>query len=109
VSNRKKQGCQIFLGPNIPNWENYNKWRKNNTKRPKIIPNGHKTFQMVSKSTNIYPSKALQNLPRFVIFGLKTNHPSTLVGSLPKIVSPLPNSLPKHSLPYKSLPLNCTL
>jgi hypothetical protein len=29
------QGCQIFLGSNIPNWEKY-------TKCPKTVPNGHK-------------------------------------------------------------------
>jgi hypothetical protein len=28
------QGCQIILGPNIPNLEKYNKW-------PQTIPNGH--------------------------------------------------------------------
>jgi hypothetical protein len=28
------QGCQIFLGPSIPNWVKYNKW-------PQTIPNGH--------------------------------------------------------------------
>jgi hypothetical protein len=30
-----EQGCKIFLGPNIPNWEKY-------TKLPQTIPNGHK-------------------------------------------------------------------
>jgi hypothetical protein len=57
------QGCQIYHGPNIPNWEIYNK-------RPQTIPkghelyyiNGHTIFQMVIKYTNIYHSKALQNL-----------------------------------------------
>jgi hypothetical protein len=41
---------------------------------------------MVIKYTNIYHSKALQNLPKFGIFGLKTNHLATLAGSesLPK-------------------------
>jgi hypothetical protein len=33
------QGCQIFLGPNIPNWEKYNKL-------PQTIPNSHKLNQM---------------------------------------------------------------
>jgi hypothetical protein len=55
------QGCQIF-----------------HTKRPKIIPNGNKRFQMGIKYTNIHHSKALQNLPKFGIFGLKTNHLATL-------------------------------
>jgi hypothetical protein len=50
----------------------------NYTKRPLIIPNGHKIFQMAIKYTNIYHSKALQNLPKFWIFGLKTNHLATL-------------------------------
>jgi hypothetical protein len=33
---------------------------------------------MAIKYTNIYHSKALQNLPKFGIFGLKTNHLATL-------------------------------
>jgi hypothetical protein len=36
------QGCQIFLGPNIPNWEKY-------TKLPQTKPNGHKLYQMAIK------------------------------------------------------------
>jgi hypothetical protein len=34
---------------------------------------------MVIKYTNIYHSKALQHLPKFGIFGLRTNHLATLV------------------------------
>jgi hypothetical protein len=61
-----QQGCQIFLGPNIPKREKY-------TKSPQTIPNGHKLgipngrkiFQMVIKYTNIFHhSKAFQNLPK---------------------------------------------
>jgi hypothetical protein len=33
------QGCQIFLGPNIPKWEKY-------TKRPLTRPNDQKLYQM---------------------------------------------------------------
>jgi hypothetical protein len=36
------QGCQIYLGSNIPNWEKYNM-------RPQTIPNGHKIYQMAIK------------------------------------------------------------
>jgi hypothetical protein len=39
VSTDSHQGCQIFLGPNIPNWEKYTKW-------PQVIPNGHQLNQM---------------------------------------------------------------
>jgi hypothetical protein len=42
------------------------------------IPNGHEIFRMVIKYTNIYHSEALQNLPKFGIFGFKTNHLATL-------------------------------
>jgi hypothetical protein len=52
---------------------NYTRW-------PYIILNGHKIFQMVIKYTNIYHSKAIQNLPKFGIFGLKTKHLATLAG-----------------------------
>jgi hypothetical protein len=33
------------------------------------------------KYTNIYHSKAIQNFPKFGIFGLKTNHLATLVAA----------------------------
>jgi hypothetical protein len=33
---------------------------------------------MVIKYTNVYHSKALQNVPKFGIFGLKTNHLAAL-------------------------------
>jgi hypothetical protein len=36
------EGCQIFLGPNITNWEICNKW-------PQSIPNGHELYQMAIK------------------------------------------------------------
>jgi hypothetical protein len=73
-----EQGCQIFLGPNIPKRKKYAKW-------PKTIPKGHKlyqmavkVFQMVIKYTNIFHSKALRIFTKFGIFGLKTNHLSRL-------------------------------
>jgi hypothetical protein len=34
------QGCQIFLGPNIPKRKKYTKW-------PQIMPNGHVLYQMI--------------------------------------------------------------
>jgi hypothetical protein len=34
---------------------------------------------MVIKYTNIYHSNALQNIPKFGIFGLKINHLATLI------------------------------
>jgi hypothetical protein len=59
------QGCQICLGAIYQNGEKiitkYTKWQQN-------IPNGNKTYQMVvkySQNTNIFYSKALQNLPKF--------------------------------------------
>jgi hypothetical protein len=48
----------------------------NYTKRPYIIPDGRKIFQMVIKYNNILHSKAHQNIP---IFGLKINHLATLL------------------------------
>jgi hypothetical protein len=69
----RRQGCQIFLGPNLPKWE-----KTNYTKRPKIIPNGRKIFQMVIKYKNIFYSKALQIFTKIGIFCLKTNHLATL-------------------------------
>jgi hypothetical protein len=62
TSERTAQGCQIFLGPNIPKWEKY-------TKRPQTLPNvpklfGHNLVQMVIKYTNTFHSKYLQNLPK---------------------------------------------
>jgi hypothetical protein len=51
-----QQGCQIFLGTNIPKREKY-------TKLPQTIPNGSNIFQMVIKY-DIFLSKALQILPK---------------------------------------------
>jgi hypothetical protein len=72
------QGCQIFLGPNMPNWEKYNKWPKlcqtaiNYTKWPYNIPNGHKNIQQL-------PFKGPPKFTQIGIFGLKTNHLATLI------------------------------
>jgi hypothetical protein len=41
------------------------------TKWPLNIPNGCKIFQMAIKCTNILHSKALHNIPRMWIFGMK--------------------------------------
>jgi hypothetical protein len=74
------QGCQIFLGPNIPKWEKY-------TKLPQTIPNCHKLCQMAMKysklSYNLKKTKhfPFQGPPKFTqirIFGLKINHLATL-------------------------------
>jgi hypothetical protein len=61
----KDQGCQIFLGPNIPKCTKYTKLPQTTyTKRLYIIPKGRKLFQMVIKYNNIFHSKALQTLPK---------------------------------------------
>jgi hypothetical protein len=54
-------------------------------KRPYIIPNGHILYQTAFKYTNIFHSKALQNIPKFGFFGLKINHLATLTTSFPEI------------------------
>jgi CRISPR/Cas system-associated protein endoribonuclease Cas2 len=60
------QGCQIFIGPNIPKQGKNTKYVATNfTKRPYIIQNGYKIFQMAIKYNNILHSKALQNIPKF--------------------------------------------
>jgi hypothetical protein len=67
------QGCQIFLGPNIPKWEKYTyQMATNYTKRPQIIPNGHKIYQH-------FPIEGPLKFTQIVIFGLKTNHLATLL------------------------------
>jgi hypothetical protein len=86
------QGCQIFLGPNIPKREKHTHWPQtipnghilyqmviNNTKRPYIISNGHKLYQTAVKFTNIFHYKALQNIPKLGFFGLKINNLATLL------------------------------
>jgi hypothetical protein len=58
-----QKGCQIFLdtifqnGEKLPNAHNI-------TNSTSSIPNGLKTFQRTIKYTNIFHSKALQNLPK---------------------------------------------
>jgi hypothetical protein len=49
------QGCQIFLGPNIPKRELYTKW-------PQTVPNGHKLYQLIKKY-----SKWSQNITTFSV------------------------------------------
>jgi hypothetical protein len=51
------QGCQIFLGTQYQN-------RTKCTKGTQNVPNGHKISQMAIKYINIFPPKALQNLPK---------------------------------------------
>jgi hypothetical protein len=46
----------------------------NYTKRPYIIPNGNKLYQMAVKYANIFHPKALQNIPKYGFFGLKINN-----------------------------------
>jgi hypothetical protein len=43
------------------------------------VPNVLKMFQMAIKYINIFKSEALQNLPKLGFFGMKTNHPATLL------------------------------
>jgi hypothetical protein len=40
------QGCQIFLGPNIPKCKKYTKW-------PQTIPKGHKLYQIALKYSKL--------------------------------------------------------
>jgi hypothetical protein len=54
---------------------------------PQAIPNGHKLHQMVIKYTNSFHSQALQNLPKFEIFGFKINHLATLVAKFNRSVA----------------------
>jgi hypothetical protein len=69
------QGCQIFLGPNIPKRENY-------TKGTQTIPNDHKIYDKAVKYPNghtIY--KHFQDPPKNTqigIFGMNMNHLANL-------------------------------
>jgi hypothetical protein len=73
---RTDQGCRI----NHRTWYPEQMYQMNTdwTKLPYNIPNVCKIFQMPIKYINIYQSKALQNLPKFGIFGLKRNRLATL-------------------------------
>jgi hypothetical protein len=76
---RSVQGCQIFLDTMHQKGEKYTKWPQTIPNGHKLdIPNGHKIFLMVIRYTNIFHSKAFQNLPKIGIFGLKINHLATL-------------------------------
>jgi hypothetical protein len=75
IAGRPEQGCQIFLGPNIPKRENMYQMTTNYTRTAISILNGRKIFQMVIKYTNISiprPSKITQS----GVFGTKTQKPS---------------------------------
>jgi hypothetical protein len=87
TSNFLFQPLQAFCGAaGLPDfiWSKHTKTEKiyqmtaNYTKRPCIIPNGHKLYQTAVKYTNIFHSKALQNTPKTGFFGLKINHLATM-------------------------------
>jgi hypothetical protein len=73
-----KQGCQIFLGPNIPTRKKYTRW-------PQTISRFHKLYQMDVKYSKW--SKALatfsflrsSKFTKIGIFSLKINHLATLI------------------------------
>jgi hypothetical protein len=60
----------------IPKPEKIYQMNTNYTKRPY----GHKLYQTAVKYTNIFPSKALQNVPKLGFFGLKMYHLAILLG-----------------------------
>jgi hypothetical protein len=71
-------------------------------------PKGHKTFQTDVKYINIFQSKALQNLPKIGIFGLKSNHLATSIRTFDAIFLSLsnyffPRSLAECTTPKSSL------
>jgi hypothetical protein len=49
------------------------------TKRPYILPNIRKIFQMIIKYSNIFLFRGLPNFTEIGIFGWKTNHLATLI------------------------------
>jgi hypothetical protein len=51
------------------------------TKRPRSLPNGRKILQISIKYTNIFPSNALQNLPKSEFLVWRYNHLATLLPS----------------------------
>jgi hypothetical protein len=84
-------GALIFGGfqAGLPDLSCYNKPKlgklyqitRNYTKFPLNMANGRKIYQMDIKYTNIFHCKALQNLPKICIFGLKIYHLATLISS----------------------------
>jgi hypothetical protein len=72
---KRKQGCHIFLDPNIPNGENVPNGHKlyqtaiSYTKRPYNIPNGRKIYQH-------YPFRGPPKFTQIGIFGSKICKPS---------------------------------
>jgi hypothetical protein len=74
-----EQGCQIFLGPDIPKRENY-------TKRTQTIPNGHKIYHRAlkySKSSQNIPTvstlRPSKKIPKIGFLGKKINNLATLI------------------------------
>jgi hypothetical protein len=60
----------MFLGPNIPKRGKIYLRTTNYTKHPYTIPSGNKVCQITVKCTNIFHSKALQNIPKLGYFVL---------------------------------------
>jgi hypothetical protein len=75
-----RAGLPDFLGNVNQNNEKYTQRTQNITNGHKIyLPNVHKIFQINTKYTSIFHSKALQNIHiTFGIFGMKIYHLATL-------------------------------
>jgi hypothetical protein len=73
VGTRRVQVCQIFLGTwyqnreNVPNGHKMYQMDTKCTKWAYNFPNTRKIFQLALKYINIFPSRALQNLPKFLV------------------------------------------
>jgi hypothetical protein len=84
TSNVEKSFCVKRVGIRVARFfliQTYQIGKNTYTNGPQTTPNGHILYQMAEKYTNIFHSKALQNIPTQIgIFGFKINHQATLVG-----------------------------
>jgi hypothetical protein len=73
----RNQGCQIFLGTCIPKPEQMYQMNTKCTKWSLNIPNVCKIFQMALIYSNIFQSRALQNLPKlgFLVWKKPSGNP----------------------------------
>jgi hypothetical protein len=66
-------GLPDFRWCNIPKWEKMHQTTTKNTNAPFKMPCNYKIYQMVVKCTNIFISKAIQNLTKLLFMVWKCN------------------------------------
>jgi hypothetical protein len=78
VSQRQRQGCQIFVDYYIPKFDECTKLLQNRTNGCKFFQNKKEIYPMAIKYIKIIHSKAFQKIPKLVFLVCKYVHMYTI-------------------------------